>query len=57
MSGPQNRDGSGRRPRCKTATFMPLEDDPLDLENMEHAAEEFRPAILRLALSEPENTR
>jgi hypothetical protein len=57
MSGPQNRDGSGRRPRCLPATFMPLEDDPLDLENMEHAAEEFRPAILRLALSEPENTR
>jgi hypothetical protein len=35
---------------------MPLEDDPLDLENMEHAAEQFRAAILRLATSVPEST-
>jgi hypothetical protein len=27
--------------------FAPQEGDPLDLENLEQAAEEFRPAILR----------
>jgi Family of unknown function (DUF5681) len=33
----------------KPATFEPLESDPLDLEDVEAAAEEFRRRVMRLA--------
>jgi hypothetical protein len=37
------------RGRGKAAVFAPQEGDPLDLDNLEQAAEEFRQSILRLA--------
>ena len=33
----------------KAAVFQPQEGDPLDLANLEQAAEEFRAKIIRLA--------
>jgi hypothetical protein len=33
----------------KAAVFAPQEGDPLDLDNLTQAAEEFRTSILRLA--------
>jgi Pyridoxamine 5'-phosphate oxidase len=40
----------------KAPTFAAIDEpDPLDLANMEQAAEEFRAAILRLAPNEPDN--
>jgi hypothetical protein len=41
----------------KAPTFAAIEEeDPLDLANMEQAAEEFRAAILRLAPNEPDSS-
>jgi hypothetical protein len=57
MDDPMRRD-SGRleasklladRGWGKAAAYEPLEGDPLDWENVEQAAEEFRAKILRLA--------
>ena len=40
----------------KAPTYAAIEEaDPLDLANLEQAAEEFRAAILRLAPSEPDD--
>jgi hypothetical protein len=39
----------------KAPTFAAIEEeDPLDLANLEQAAEEFRAAVLRLAPSDPD---
>jgi hypothetical protein len=39
----------------KAPAYVAIEEpDPLDLANMEQAAEEFRAAILRLAPSDPD---
>ena len=41
----------------KAPTFAAIEEpDPLDLANMEQAAEQFRAAILRLAPNEPDSS-
>jgi hypothetical protein len=40
----------------KAAAYEPKEGDPLDLANLEQAAEEFRASILRLACDSESDT-
>jgi hypothetical protein len=40
----------------KAPTYAAMEEDPLDLANLERAAEEFRASILRLAADPQSDT-
>ena len=48
---------AGRARWGRATVFAPQEGDPLDLANLERAAEEFRTSILRLAGSHDDAER